>query len=93
MITKLDIDKELTFEEIKHLLSKTDEFSIKKQPNKILKLTLKCTVSVGRSGNKPIYEYAYLDTLIYKPTLQTLIRDISGLGWRKHSEVDGLTQK
>ena len=84
----LDLQKELTFEEVKHFFSKCDEYEISKHDEHgTLKINLKCTKSVEYDNEmKPTYIYHNIYTLVYQPTIQTLIRDIQSLGYRKHLE-------
>lgn len=87
-ITNLDLQKELTLEEIQHLFSKTDELTAT-QADENIKLNLRVTTKVEYLGpgiSNPKYTYQDIDTLIYQPTIQTLIRDLMSLGYRKHLE-------
>lgn len=75
-----DLQKELSFEEVVHFFSQTNEFSVEKaDEHGSIKLTLKCLDEK-------------IDTIMYKPTFQTLIRDIQSLGYRKHLELERQTQ-
>jgi hypothetical protein len=67
-LTELDLDRELSFEEILHFFSMTGEFLVKKYDEN-------GTYFIGLSNQ--------FSTFIYKPTLQTLIRDIAELGYNK----------
>ena len=94
----LDLQKTLSFEEVEHLLSMTDEFTIAKtDKDEVYKLTLSVVATVtypdalmlnANSDAEPICTYHLLNKLLYKPTFQRLIRDIESLGYRKHCEID-----
>jgi hypothetical protein len=97
MINTLDLKKELTFEEVKHFFSQTAEYEVSEHDEHgTIKINLKVTSKVEYERDAdgfmktplvPNYEYVNIDTLVYKPTLQTLIRDIASLGYRNHLEV------
>lgn len=84
MIENLDLQKELSFEEVKHFFSKCDEYEISKHDDKgTFKISLKVLkdVDYGSEVNaEPIITYENISTLVYKPSIQTLIRDIHKLG-------------
>lgn len=67
-VLKLDLKKELTLAELKHLFSHTHEYSVEQTKPSTFKITF--------DGNSE-----KLDTLIYKPTLQTLLRQIHSLSY------------
>lgn len=75
----LELQKELTFEEVKHFFSKCNEYIIEESGNNI-KITLQITKDVTYDENfEPIFKYEYVDNLVYKPCYQTLIRTINNL--------------
>lgn len=78
----------MAFEEVEHFFSECGEFEITKHDEVgTLKINLKCTKSVDYDDNmEPAYNYHDIYTLVYKPTIQTLIRTIENLGYRKHIE-------
>lgn len=77
----LDLQKELSFEEVKHFFSKCDEFEISKHDDKgTFKINLKVEKEVSYRNIEPIISYHNYSTLIYKPTIQKLIRSILKLG-------------
>lgn len=66
-LTDLDLKRVLSFEEVKHFFSKCNEYDVTKHDD---------------FGNIKISMPNYgLKTIIYEPTMQTLIRDIYGLGY------------
>lgn len=91
MIEDLELQEELTFEEVKHFFSYTQEYVVTQEPKGVIKISLAVTKEVrfpnGLDG-EPEYDYIHLDSLILRPTIQTLIRNIESLGYRKHLEVD-----
>lgn len=94
MIENLELQKELSFEEVEHFFSFTKEFTVTKDPaNGCVKIQLAVLKEVkfpNGIDNEPEYDYINLDTLIFRPTIQTLIRAIENLGYRKCAEVDNL---
>lgn len=84
----LDLQKELTFEEVNHFFSKCSEYEISRHDEYgTIKINLKCLKQVDYDKDmNPQYTYHNISTLVYEPTIQTLIRDIENLGYRKHSE-------
>jgi len=93
MIENLQLQKELSFEEVKHFFSYTDEYIVTQEPKGVIKISLAVTKEVrfpNGLDSEPEYDYVHLDTLILRPTIQTLIRQIESLGYRKHLEVDSI---
>jgi sporulation-control protein spo0M len=87
----LDLQKELTFEEVKHFFSKCDEYEVSQyDEHGAFKITLKVTMSVDYIGVKPTYTYCSIATLVYEPTIQKLINAIEMLGYRAHLECHSL---
>jgi hypothetical protein len=80
----LDLQKELSFEEVKHFFSKCGEFEISKHDDKgTFKINLKVEKEVNYSSDvnvELIISNHNYSTLIYKPTIQKLIRAILKLG-------------
>ncbi len=68
----MDVQKELTLEETQQFFSKCGEYTVEKFDD--------------RGSITLIFNDSLTDkecrTLIYRPTIQTLIRNISDLGWR-----------
>lgn len=67
----LDLEKDLSFEEVKHFFSKTGEFRVIDMKNDTMQIV--CENDLNQ-----------IKVTLYKPTYQTLIRDIFSLGWRQH---------
>lgn len=67
-LTTLNIKAELTLEDLVHFFSYTHEFQVVQTKADTFKITF--------DGNSE-----KLDTLIYKPTMQTLIRCIVGIAY------------
>jgi len=86
---KLDLQKELSFEEVEHFFSMCGEYTVTKNDSHgTIKIELKKTDTVDYDSNlKPSYTYKYTSLLIYHPTYQTLIRQIHTLGW---NEANGI---
>lgn len=82
----LDLQKELTFDEVKHFFSKCDEYEVSKCDERgTFKITLKVTKLVDYDKRmNPKYTYHNIAISAHKPTIQTLIRDIESLGYLKH---------
>jgi hypothetical protein len=75
MLKELDLKRELSFEEIKYFLSETEEFEVSKYDEDTIKIAL-------IFGGDII-----TDILMYKPTLQRLIRNLVSLGYDKRSII------
>jgi len=86
-MNNLDLQKELSFEEVQRFFSKCSEYEVSKNDDNTIKLNLKFLKSVtyNPTTKEHTHEYHNIDTLLYRPTLQTLIRDINGLGYRSHA--------
>jgi len=86
---KLDLQKELSFEEVEHFFSDCGEYTVtRNDSNGTLKIEFGKTDTVEYDSNlKPSYTYKYTSILTYKPTYQTLIRNIHILGWNEANEI------
>jgi len=75
-VTELNIKAEMTEEDLKHFFSHTHEYKVEKTKDD----TFKIIYTGGSNGP--------MDTLIYKPTIQTLLRTLHGMSY-----LEGYEQK
>lgn len=97
-MTTINLNKELTIFEVQEFFSGCREFEVTQHDkNGTIRINLKVTDTVDYKCDskgefitplEPIYTYKNIDTLIYRPTVQTLIRDIVQLGYRQHAELN-----
>jgi hypothetical protein len=90
MLENLELQKELSFEELTHFFEMTAEYTVKKHETmeSTYVLSLEVTDVVKLVNDEIVTESVFLTTNIYKPTMQRLIRNIGSLGYRKHCEID-----
>lgn len=87
-MVKLNLLREMSFEEVKHFFSETDEYEVLRHGNpNTVKIRLRCVKSVTYNNRlEPTYIYHYIEMLVYRPTIQQLIRIIGSAGYSKHAE-------